>query len=159
MSILLLGISTVAVILGYLLFIEKRKNNQVLKQVAGIRNEADFQRERLKVLSEAAFEGIVLLEDGVCLLMNSRAEEIFGYRSEEIIGLPTTVLIAREFRQEVRKNIDGQFNSPYEVEGLRKDGSRFPLAIYGKSLEYRGRVVRAAALRDLTLWKKGKRRG
>ncbi len=143
----------VAVALILYLF-EKRKTRQLAGRVVAMENVAAFHQERLKVLSEAAFEGIVLLEDGICLLMNSQAEAIFGYRSKEIVGLPTTVLIARQDQQLVLDNISNQFNEPYEVVGERKDGSQFPLAIYGKSLEYQGRVVRAAALRDLTKWKK-----
>lgn len=153
-QILLCGTILLATVVLILYLFEKRTNRQLAGKVAAMEDVAAFHQERLTVLSEAAFEGIVLLEDGVCLLMNSRAEDIFGYRSNEIVGLPTTVLIARQDRQLVQDNIAHHFNEPYEVIGQRKDGSLFPLAIYGKSLEYQGRIVRAAALRDLTLWKK-----
>jgi anti-anti-sigma factor len=49
--------------------------------------------------------------------------------------------------QHVRNN-DPQ---PYEIEGIRKDGTRFPAHVAGRALPYQGRSVRGTIIRDLRL--------
>lgn len=105
---------------------------------------------RYKALVAAASEGIALLEEGVCIDLNGRAKEMFGYDNDEFIGRTTTDLIVPEEREVVQKTIVRQNGKPYETFGLRKDGSTFPLSIQGKSISFERRTVRAATFQDLT---------
>jgi PAS domain S-box-containing protein len=48
------------------------------------------------------------------------------------------------------ENMTAGYDSAYEAEALRKDGSTFPCEIRGKTIKYGDREVRVTALRDLT---------
>ncbi len=42
------------------------------------------------------------------------------------------------------------YEKPYEVLGIRKDGSTFPVEIIGKATTYKGRKVRVGSVQDIT---------
>ncbi len=107
-------------------------------------------RERYRALSEASFEAIFLSEKGVCLEQNSRAEQLFGYTAAQAIGRMGTEWIAPGDRDVVMKNMLSGYEQPYEVEGLRKDGSTFPAIIRGKMMHYKNRHVRVTSMSDIT---------
>jgi two-component system cell cycle sensor histidine kinase/response regulator CckA len=106
--------------------------------------------ELFRALSRASFEAIFLSEKGICLAQNQRAEEMFGYTSEEAVGRPGTDWIAHSDREMVMQNMVAGFEQPYEARALRKDGSTFPCEIQGKMMRYRGRGIRVTALIDIT---------
>ena len=110
---------------------------------------------RFRGLSEAAFEGIVLHEEGKILDANQSLASMFGYEPSEMIGKTAADLTPAEFHETIYKNIQSGSKRPYEVVGLRKDGSTFPIEVTGRAVPYRGRTVRVTAIRDLTRWKRG----
>ena len=107
-------------------------------------------REKYRALSEAAFESIFISEKGKCLEQNARAEEMFGYSMAEAVGRMGTEWIAVDDRERVMQNMISGYELPYEVTGLRKDGSTFPAIIRGKMMQYKGRLVRVTAMGDTT---------
>jgi diguanylate cyclase (GGDEF)-like protein/PAS domain S-box-containing protein len=58
--------------------------------------------------------------------------------------------IAPQDRDMVMKHMLDGYEQPYEVTGLRKDGSTFPALLHGKMMHYRGKVVRVTTMGDLT---------
>ena len=65
--------------------------------------------ERFRLLSEAAFEAVIIHKDGVLLKANDQFFEMFGYRSEELLGTQVvTRVIADESIEFVKKQIDVQ---------------------------------------------------
>ncbi len=64
--------------------------------------------------------------------------------------MPVLQFVAPEYDAVVRENISARREEPYEIVGVRKDGSTLDLEIRGRSSSYRGREVRLAALRDIT---------
>jgi diguanylate cyclase (GGDEF)-like protein/PAS domain S-box-containing protein len=111
--------------------------------------EIEESHERYRALSEAAFEAIFISEKGVCLEQNSRAEQIFGYTLTQAIGRMGTEWIAPTDRDLVMKHMMAGYEQPYEVTGLRKDGSTFPAIIRGKMMHYRNRDVRVTSMSDI----------
>lgn len=107
-------------------------------------------RGKLRCMSDAAYEAIFISEKGLCLEQNRRAEELFGYTSAEAIGRLGTEWIAPEDRALVMRNMLEGYELPYEVTGLRKDGSTFPALIRGKMMQFKGNDVRVTSMTDIT---------
>ena len=106
--------------------------------------------ERFRRLSEATFEAVVIHDQGVILDANQSFATMFGYELTEIIGKNVLELAAPESRDLVRHNVQAGIETPYEADGLRKDGSRFSAELHGKAIPYQGRMVRVAALLDIS---------
>ncbi|MCW8944522.1 MAG: PAS domain S-box protein [Sedimenticola sp.] len=104
----------------------------------------------LRALSEATFEAIFISEKGLCIGHNLTAEKLFGFTLEESIGRSGLEWIAEESRDLVRENMLSGYKEPYEAMALRKDGTKFPAEIRGRSMEYQDRIVRVTALRDIS---------
>lgn len=113
-------------------------------------NKLIESENRFKVLSNASFEGIFILDKGVCVEANETGCQLFGYPYHEIIGMHALNVIAPEDRKTVGDNIISGYSEPYEVTGLRKDGSTFPAEIQGKNLKYKGEEVRITAVRNIS---------
>ncbi len=113
--------------------------------------------ESFRHLSQATFEGIAIHEEGVLLKANEQFFEIFGYEPQELLGKQAIPMsIAPESIEFVKKQIGSGATTPYEVMGVKKDGTKFPMEIYAKPFEYQGRMVRVAAFRDITDRKRAK---
>jgi PAS domain S-box-containing protein len=106
--------------------------------------------ERLRGFFEAAFEGLVIHDNGIILDANQRFADLFGYPLAEVIGRSVLALGAPESRDDVRRHIRDGDEGPYEAVGLRQDGSTFPGELRGKPIIYRGRPARVTAVRDIS---------
>ncbi|MGD9044838.1 MAG: PAS domain-containing protein, partial [Desulfobacterales bacterium] len=127
---------------------EKIKNVAEQRMAEELLHESE---ERFRLLSDAAFEAIIIHKDGVLLKANDRFFEMFGYRSEELLGTQVlTQVIADESIEYVKKQIESRSSTPYEAIGKRKDGDRFPIICHAKMIKYQGSEVRVVAIRDLS---------
>lgn len=112
--------------------------------------EVERSEQRYRALFEATFEGICVHEQGMLLDANPAFERMFGYSHDEIVGMYVWNLAEGESRDRMIEHVRQQDERPYEVIGIRKDGTAFPLEILGKKYSYEGRPVRVAAMRDIT---------
>ncbi|WP_119303137.1 sensor histidine kinase [Dongia deserti] len=93
---------------------------------------------RFRDLLESAPDAVLITDDqGGIQLANAQAEQLFGYRREELIGQPIETLVPERYRGVHvghRKGYVGAartrpMGAGLELYGLRKDGSEFPVAI------------------------------
>ncbi len=105
---------------------------------------------RFKTLHDASFGGIAIHDEGIVLDCNQGLSNITGFSIEELIGMDGLKLIAPQWREPVMEKIQSGFKHPYEVEGLRKDNTKFYLRIQAKNIPYHGRTVRVTEFRDIT---------
>jgi PAS domain S-box-containing protein len=105
--------------------------------------------EKARRLSEAAFEGIVIHEQGKVLEVNQVFAKMLGYESSELIGTDGLALLTPESRELAAEHIASGYEKPYEAVMIRKDGSRLPVELLGKTIEYGGRSLRVTAIRDI----------
>jgi PAS domain S-box-containing protein len=112
--------------------------------------EARENAEKYRALASASFDGLVIHDEGVVLEANESHARMFGYTVEEVVGSPILRFIAPEDQERVAGIIRSNRVQPYETVGLRKDGSRIHVEVIARYLEYRGKRVRAAAMRDIT---------
>ncbi len=128
---------------------EREKARRVLKS----------SEERYRSLKESAVEGIIIADAcGEIVDWNPGAADIFGYEKEEVTGRPVEILMPDRYRTSFRKGIErvhrtGEgrlLGETVEMEGLRRDGDRFPLEISLSSWKVDGERCFAAILRDVT---------
>src|SRR3954449_7286898 len=92
--------------------------------------------ERREIALRAVLEGLPDAtvgadRDGRIVFVNALAEAQFGYRSEELVGLPIETLWAERVRKRYRRNLDLYFKLEHPMRfserayGRRKDGSEF----------------------------------
>ncbi|MEW5910922.1 MAG: PAS domain S-box protein, partial [Thermodesulfobacteriota bacterium] len=106
--------------------------------------------ERFRCLADATFEGVFFYDHGTIIDANGAFAALFGYMPGEIVGLPVTELVADSSSPQRISALAMDDNDFREVIGRRRDGTCFPLEIHGKDIPYKGRVVRVAAVRDIT---------
>jgi len=94
--------------------------------------------ERFRELLEAAPDAIMQVDaEGRIILLNRVTEDMFGYTRDELLGQPVEVLIPQELharhaqhRTHYRHHpMTRTMGSGLALEGIRKDGSRFPVEI------------------------------
>ena len=105
---------------------------------------------RYRALSQATFEAIFISEKGVCLDVNPRAAELFGYDYNELIGIFGTDVIAPESKELVKRNMLSGYERPYEAIAQKKDGTRFHVEIRGKMMRFEDKDVRITVIRDIS---------
>ncbi len=105
---------------------------------------------RFKALSDASAGGIVIHDEGVILDCNKGLSEMTGYSHQELIEMSAFDLIAPETLDIVLGHVVSGYDESYEVVGVRKDGSNYPLTIKGKTVAYRGQDARVTEWLDLS---------
>ncbi|GAB4284594.1 MAG: hypothetical protein Fur0025_15440 [Oscillatoriaceae cyanobacterium] len=106
--------------------------------------------ERFRRLSGATFEGIIVHDRGKIIDVNTALANLFGGEISELIGCDILEIIEPEYRDLVWANTIAGYEKPYEVLALKKDGFLFPAEIEEKVIPYEGRLLRVAAIRDIT---------
>jgi PAS domain S-box-containing protein len=106
--------------------------------------------ERFRRLAEAAFEGIVITEDGIVIDANPRLAQMLGCATAEIIGVPVTSLVAPVYREKVAAHIRSGSEEGYELQGLRSDGTVFPAEVRPRVMMEGGKPRRVTAVVDVT---------
>lgn len=119
------------------------RNNDA--QIAAAESQKNLLRQ-----SQANFDSLIDLSpigvrvssEGITVSVNQVCLKMFGYeRSEEVCGHPLLMLIAEQSRAAVSARIRRReqglpVENSYEIVGLRKDGSEFPLLVYAKRVEF-----------------------
>ena len=100
---------------------------------------------RFRQLAEAAFEGLLIHDNGAILDVNSPLAEIIGYDVGELPGKSIFDFIDPKFHNLIRQGL----RDPYEVEAIRKDGARIPVEIQVKPFTIGDRQVHVAAVRNV----------
>lgn len=113
-----------------------------------------LQEEHYRNLAEASFEGVLLSENGTIMDCNTNAAVLMGVPRQKLIGQSLYVHIVPEYHELVRTSIVKGFDKPYEIEGIRADGTRFFIEVRGKTFEVGRHVLRASTLRDITVRKR-----
>jgi len=132
---------------------ERKKAEESLKK----------SEEKYYSLIEHANDAIVSINRaGMVIGFNLRAEKMFGYSREEILGKPSYLLVVQE-HQENQKSKLQQFaetgtsssmeNKINEGKGLRKDGTEFDVEFSYYILDFHGEAIATAIIRDISVRK------
>lgn len=113
-------------------------------------NELRESESRYRTLQEASFGGIALHKTGKIIDANMGLANMTGYSLSELIGMNGLNLVAPEFHNLVLENIKKGYDRPYDVIGVRKDGSRYSIEVHGKNVPYKGETLRVTEFRDIS---------
>lgn len=109
---------------------------------------------KYKKLSESAFEGIVIHQNGKVVEINAAIQRIFGYSEKQIIGQPIFKFISPAYHQTAIQKLSGKDEQVYEMQMLRKGNKPFWAELVAREIEYNGDRARVVAIRDIDLQKK-----
>jgi PAS domain S-box-containing protein len=111
---------------------------------------------------EVVPDALVLIDaEGSIKRVNSQTEELFGYTSAELEGMPLEVLVPERYRGAHVLDREKYNTLPttrpmgagLELYGLRKDGTEFPVDISLSPILFDGVLHILAAVRDITMRK------
>ena len=114
---------------------------------------------RYEGLLETVPDAIVMVNNtGQIVLINERAETLFGYKKEELLGRPVEVLLPARFREghvghRTRYHAEPKIRTMgtgLEFFAIRKDGTEFPVEISLSPLKTDDGVFAMSAIRDIT---------
>jgi PAS domain S-box-containing protein len=106
---------------------------------------------RFRLFSEVSRDGVAI-EDGETVLdCNLALARMLGFDApEEVIGRPAASFATSESLAKVPEQVRTASDEPYEVVGLRRDGSTFPLEVVRRETTWKGQKAGVAVVRDLT---------
>jgi PAS domain S-box-containing protein len=113
----------------------------------------------IRTFLESLAEGVVIIDNhGTVLLVNARAEQMFGYPKKDIVGKPHYLLLPDRFRKAHEEHVAHFFEEPkirpmglgLELAGRRQDGSEFPVEISLSFLETINGRLALAFISDIT---------
>ena len=124
-----------------------------------VREALKKSEEMYHNLIEFANVGIIVSEKNRIMHVNKNAEEIYGYSKEELIGQSPSILVPEKYRKKHKKVLDKtlkkdkEIKTIHEEEGIRKDGTVFPLEISFTLTQPQENTI-IAVMRDITERKK-----
>ena len=120
--------------------------------------------ERLRTLTETAGDAIICMSAPDTIYMwNKKAEEMFGYTTEEAIGRELHKLIVPDvYREKAHKGMEGFLKTgsgavlgkTVEVKAMRRDGTEFPVELSVSAMNIKGEWHAAGIIRDISERKK-----
>ncbi|HEY9670506.1 MAG TPA: ATP-binding protein [Waterburya sp.] len=145
------------------LSIELAKANQQLRNEIAERHQAETElrhsEAQFRQFTEAAPDAIIIThKDGRIVLVNAQAEKMFGYKRENLIGLPIEKLLPDRFRK-LHAQHRAQYNSNPQVRPMgvgldlfarRQDGSEFPIDVSLSPIETKSGQLITSIIRDIT---------
>lgn len=103
-------------------------------------------REGLKTLVEASFEGILFYQDGHCIEANTVACELFAYDYSDILGCSLAQLF--EIKGAKEKELY-RIGKTLELVAIKRDGTNFHAEVQCKPYKMKDRSVMVFAIRNI----------
>ena len=142
----------------------ERALNEASRQLYERDQRLKESEEKFRNITSAANDAIVMMDDNDNIsYWNPAAERIFGFKSEEVMGLPLHQVVAparyrpladqgvKEFKKTGKGPIVGVMR---EIEARHKDGYEFAVELSVSAIEFKGRWHAIGIIRDITERKK-----
>jgi len=156
-------IPVVVVLLVFVLVLLHRSRKRMYYEIA----EREWAMEKLRegdtllrTVVDSTKEAMISIgEDGLIILFNPAAEEMFGRNKMEMIGKPLDSLMPKKYREKHQQYINSYFATGkpngaigklLELPGLRSDGKVFPMEISLSAGKLENKQFVIAVARDIT---------
>lgn len=109
--------------------------------------------ERLRRLLASTYDGVATtrIADRRIIEADEGCAQLFGYdHASDLLGLGYADLCSPESLVDVLAAVEGDREAPYEIDAVRRDGSRVPLEVLGCTVLHGGEPCRIAGFLDLT---------
>jgi two-component system, NtrC family, sensor kinase len=121
--------------------------------------QPDTMDTLFQALLASAPDAIVIVDRaGQIVIVNGRAEQLFGYQRSELIGQPVEILLPERLHTLHTGHRAGYVAEPHtrpmgaglDLVATRKDGSVFPVEVSLSPLETEGGLLITSVIRDIT---------
>lgn len=127
-----------------------RYRNQLEELVRERTQRLEQSEVRFSRLLEITEEGILIHDAGLLVDVSDSLCRMTGYNREELIGQDfVNLLVHPDCRNDAIAYMSSDNNHPYELLGLRKDGSPIYAEVVGRYIDVGEKRLRAAAVRDI----------
>jgi two-component system, cell cycle sensor histidine kinase and response regulator CckA len=150
----LVTLTDLAAVVMHELDLEQELAEARLKSGSETEGEAKF-----RALMESASQAIIAINQrGRIEVVNNKAEELFGYERNEMIGQPLEILLPQRLRDSHVGHRTQYFGHPHprpmgigmDLSGRRSDGREFPVEISLNYVEVGGRSLAISFITDIS---------
>jgi two-component system sensor kinase FixL len=122
-------------------------------------HELVSELEKYRQIVETANDAVVSINaQHEVVFMNRAAEDMFGYKRNEILGGDLSPLVPSEYRKDHKSFVERYVRTRQprfighvaQVQAEHRDGSRFPISISFSVAEAKNELLLTAIMRDLT---------
>lgn len=162
--ILVLGICTTATLSMFIFNIIGR-NIATQEAIRKSTRELEYRKQHTEAILNTVLEGIITINvNGIIQTFNPAAENIFGYKKEEVIGKNVKMLMSGKNKKNHDQYIKNYLDTGdakiigigREVEAERKNGEKFPMALGITQTILDGEKIFVGIIRDVTKEKEDK---
>jgi len=132
-------------------------SRQMGSVIGRLKAEEELRESETKyqTLIESSTDAVGIIQDGVYKYVNKTGARMFGYRREELIGVPFLSLVAPAWMELVaesyRKRLTGQQTpEKYEIGMLCRDNSIRDVELSSSLISFEGKPAMMAVITDIT---------
>ncbi|SHI95439.1 PAS/PAC sensor signal transduction histidine kinase [Mesonia phycicola] len=127
-----------------------------------MKNFEELNKHNFGILFESVSEGIIVVNSNqIIVASNNSANQMFGYKQDELKGQHLDVLIPQKYVHNHQSQVDGfmkhsshrQMGSGRDLYGLKKDGHQFPVEAGLNPFELEGHHYVMAMVIDISIRK------
>ena len=159
-----LGGEFIAILMmAFFIILFYRKNNTAFKELQNSIDSLYDSEAKNRAIINSAVDGVITIsERGIIMSANPATEKLFGYSAPEMIGQNVDMLMPephqtdhdgylRRYLGTGKRKVIGIGR---ETEGMRKDGSLFPIELSVSEAPYRGERIFTGTIHDISARKK-----